>query len=78
MARVTKPLTDTQIKQAKPKAAEYSLSDGAGLALRVKPDLTPDFRTMNLMRFPATLSQRRSQHEETIHRRANYQSYQRA
>ena len=40
MPRVTKPLTDTQIKQAKPKAAEYSLSDGNGLALRVKPSGT--------------------------------------
>jgi integrase len=40
MARVTKPLTDTQIKQAKPKTAEYSLSDGSGLSLRVKPSGT--------------------------------------
>jgi len=40
MARVTKPLTDTQIKQAKPKAAEYNLSDGGGLALRVKTNGT--------------------------------------
>ena len=37
MARVTKPLNDTQIKNAKPKAKEYNLSDGQGLALRVKP-----------------------------------------
>src|SRR5690554_5677289 len=40
MPRVTKPLTDTQIKQARPKASEYSLSDGGGLALRVKPNGT--------------------------------------
>jgi integrase len=40
MPRVTKPLTDTQIKQAKAKPAEYSLSDGSGLALRVKPNGT--------------------------------------
>lgn len=40
MPRVTKPLTDTQIKQAKPRSAEYSLSDGSGLALRVKPSGT--------------------------------------
>ena len=40
MPRVTKPLTDTQIKQAKAKPAEYSLSDGSGLALRVKPSGT--------------------------------------
>jgi len=37
MPRVTTPLTDTQIKQAKPKAKEYNLVDGAGLALRIKP-----------------------------------------
>lgn len=40
MPRVTKPLTDTQVKQAKPRASEYSLSDGNGLALRVKPSGT--------------------------------------
>lgn len=40
MPRVTKPLTDTQIKQAKPKSSEYSLSDGNGLALRIKPSGT--------------------------------------
>lgn len=40
MPRVTKPLTDTQVKQAKPKASEYSLADGHGLALRVKPSGT--------------------------------------
>lgn len=37
MARTTKPLTDTQIKQAKPREREYSLADGGGLTLRVKP-----------------------------------------
>jgi integrase len=36
MARITKPLNDTQIKNAKPKAKEYNLADGQGLALRVK------------------------------------------
>ncbi len=40
MARIVKPLTDTQVKQAKPKASEYSLADGSGLALRVKPNGT--------------------------------------
>lgn len=40
MPRVTKPLTDTKVKQAKPKASEYSLADGGGLALRVKPNGT--------------------------------------
>ncbi len=36
MPRTTKPLTDTEIRQAKPKDREYSLSDGKQLALRVK------------------------------------------
>ena len=40
MPRVTKPLTDTKVKQAKPKVSEYSLADGGGLALRVKPNGT--------------------------------------
>ena len=37
MARNYKPLTNTQVKQAKPKEGkEYSLSDGQGLGLRIK------------------------------------------
>jgi len=36
MARITKPLTNTEIKQAKPKDKDYPLSDGHGLQLRVK------------------------------------------
>lgn len=38
MARTTKPLTNTEVKQAKPKEKVYSLSDGDGLQLRVKPN----------------------------------------
>lgn len=38
MARTAKPLTNTEIKQAKPKDKVYSLSDGLGLQLRVKPN----------------------------------------
>ncbi|MGZ8163061.1 MAG: integrase arm-type DNA-binding domain-containing protein, partial [Methylobacter sp.] len=38
MARVTKPLTNTEVKQAKPKQKEFNLVDGDGLALRVKPN----------------------------------------
>ncbi|BCA93896.1 integrase [Legionella antarctica] len=38
MARITKPLTNTEVKQAKPKEKVYSLSDGEGLQLRVKPN----------------------------------------
>jgi integrase len=37
MARITKPLTNTEVKQAKPKDKEYNLSDGYGLQLRVRP-----------------------------------------
>jgi len=38
MARTTKPLTNTEVKQAKPKEKLYTLSDGGGLQLRVKPN----------------------------------------
>jgi len=38
MARITKPLTNTEVKFAKSKDKEYSLSDGQGLSLRVKPN----------------------------------------
>lgn len=36
MARKTKPLTDTEIKAAKPKHADYQLYDGDGLTLLIK------------------------------------------
>ena len=36
MARQTKPLTNTEITQAKPKDKEYNLSDGEGLMLRIR------------------------------------------
>ncbi len=36
MARITTPLTNTEVKQAKPKEKEYNLADGEGLQLRVK------------------------------------------
>lgn len=38
MAKITKPLTNTEVKQAKPKDKEYNLSDGDGLQLRIKPN----------------------------------------
>lgn len=38
MAKLTTPLTNTEVKQSKPKAKEYNLSDGHGLALRIKPN----------------------------------------
>ena len=40
MARTTKPLTNTEVKQAKPKDKVYKLSDGGGLQLRVRPNGT--------------------------------------
>ena len=37
MPRITKPLSDTEIRTAKPREKIYNLSDGDGLQLRVKP-----------------------------------------
>ena len=37
MARTVTPLTNTQVKQAKPKDKIYKLSDGEGLRLRIMP-----------------------------------------
>jgi integrase len=36
MARTARPLTDTEIRQAKPKDKEYSLADGKNLYLRIR------------------------------------------
>ena len=38
MARIVTPLTNTEVKQAKPKEKIYKLADGEGLQLRVKPN----------------------------------------
>ncbi|WP_100657746.1 tyrosine-type recombinase/integrase [Alteromonas flava] len=38
MGRTTKPLSATQVENAKPKEKEYNLSDGQGLHLRVRPN----------------------------------------
>lgn len=38
MARITTPLTNTQVEKAKPKEKVYNLFDGGGLQLRVKPN----------------------------------------
>ena len=40
MARIVRPLSDTEVKNARPKAKEYNLADGRGLYLRVKPNGT--------------------------------------
>ncbi|MEZ8544439.1 integrase domain-containing protein [Vibrio splendidus] len=44
MARVATPLTDKTIKNAKPKASEYILSDGQGLQVRVIKNGTKSWR----------------------------------
>ena len=38
MSRITKPLTATEISAARPSANEYTLRDGGGLYLRIKPN----------------------------------------
>lgn len=38
MARIAKPLSDTQISKTKPKEKEFTLHDGEGLHLLVKPN----------------------------------------
>ncbi|WP_371185069.1 integrase arm-type DNA-binding domain-containing protein [Thalassotalea maritima] len=38
VARIVKPLTNTEVKQAKAKVKVYKLSDGDGLQLQVKPN----------------------------------------
>ena len=37
MPRITNPLTNTEVSKAKPRDKVYSLSDGGGLQLRIKP-----------------------------------------
>ena len=43
MARVTRPLTNTEIKQAKVRDKEYSLSDGQGLLISIRPTGTKNW-----------------------------------
>ena len=44
MAKIVKPLTDTEIKKAKPNEKDYKLSDGDNLYLVVKSNGTKFFR----------------------------------
>jgi integrase len=44
MAKIVKPLTDTEIKKAKPNEKDYKLSDGENLYLVVKSNGTKFFR----------------------------------
>ncbi|EHW0641762.1 tyrosine-type recombinase/integrase [Vibrio parahaemolyticus] len=55
MARTTKPLTDKEIKSAKPKDKEYTLTDGQGLQLRIMPQGTRSWRLV--YKSPATQKQ---------------------
>ena len=56
MAKTTTPLTHTQIERASPKAKEYTLADGFGLLLRIKPN----GRKSWLFNYQRPLSQRRN------------------
>tara|TARA_R110002110_G_scaffold179777_4_gene385357 strand:+ start:1436 stop:2662 length:1227 start_codon:yes stop_codon:yes gene_type:complete len=38
MAKLTKPLSSTEVLHAKPRDKEYNLADGRGLLLRIKPN----------------------------------------
>ncbi len=71
-AKSTNPITNLLNK-----IRSYSLSNpNAGVYNVAGGDLSPEFKTMTLMRFPIHWSQWRSQHEETLHRRTNHQGHQ--
>lgn len=38
MPKIASPLTDTQIRKAKPREKLYRLSDGNGLSIEIKPN----------------------------------------
>ena len=77
MARIIKPLTDSQVKQAKPEDKAYKLADGGGMYLYVtklgakswrmnylKP-ITKKYATVTLGLYPeVTLAQAREQRKE--------------
>lgn len=44
MARIVKPLSPTEIKNAKPKEKEYTPSDGEGLLLLILPSGSKSWR----------------------------------
>lgn len=56
MPRVTLPLNNTQIANAKPRLKEYNLSDGRGLNLRIKPNGTKSW----LFQFSAPFTKKRT------------------
>ncbi len=74
MAKITKPLTNTEVKQAKPKDKDYTLLDGGGLHLRIKTSgtkswvfnyyhpITKKRKNLSLGHYPAlTLAEARKQ-----------------
>jgi integrase len=74
MAKTTKPLTNTEVKQAKVKDKDYTLLDGEGLQLRVKTSgtkswlfnyyhpITKKRKNLSLGQYPAlTLAEARKQ-----------------
>ena len=75
MPRITRPLTNTEVKQTKPKAAMYKLLDGGGLRLRVMPHGSKiwilDYKrsytrvrtTMSVGSYPEDLSKRPAKRE---------------
>lgn len=44
MPKIVKPLTDTEIKKAKPSKKQYNLSDGQGLSLIITPNGSKYFK----------------------------------
>ena len=77
MPKITKPLTNTEVERSKPKAKEYTLTDGYGLFLLVLPTgvkswrfnyirpLTKKRTKVSLGTYPAlSLAQARSIREE--------------
>lgn len=77
MAKQITPLTNTEVKQAKIKDKEYTLADGAGLQLRVRPNgaklwilkysqpYTKKRTNLSLGKYPqVSLAQARSKREE--------------
>lgn len=79
MARTVSPLTNTEVKQAKPKDKVYQLNDGKGLGLRVKPSgskvwlldyyrpYTKKRTTLTLGNYPLiSLAEARSKRDEAL------------
>lgn len=76
MAKQIKPLSPTQVTKAKPLEKEYSLADGNGLYLRIKPNgaklwifnyihpTTKNVRTSVLVHFLTSLSRPREKKQE--------------